>query len=370
MNIIIDPYTYPLNIPADKFLSLIERSCPCIIFFHLKKDERSKRITESVSEVSKSFPNVFCYRIDWESHQQYFQRVYNCRLYEVSVWRDTNRILYFSEPTFDELHSMFSFSLLRIIDLDSQTYIEILHENQVKTATQNKNTPIALLKQSVEMIGKEKPKISNMPSEKVLQSIVKQKKTQSVCYQLPQSPISNMQKSYQIESNINPVIRNNQKLLIPNISTNKYIRKKRNSISSETIITTTQVPNTNFSHKNLTRSSSMDNSRFQTPQIAPPRFHNSVHRYPVWNVPNYNQKVNIDVKHKSFESPTENNNRTLISQSRNPSFTQLNINNYLMQPDRKKVNRKHKIETTSGWVYSSNFYCQKNFDQESDRNEN
>lgn len=127
---IVDCNKYPLSVPARNFLRVIKRDCPCITFFYRCDDQRSIRIFKSVTEVSETFPNVFCYKVGWNSHVTNHQKRFNCGPYEVTVWRNSNRILFFTDPSYDELHSMFSYVISRIIGEDCINYLNTISENQ------------------------------------------------------------------------------------------------------------------------------------------------------------------------------------------------------------------------------------------------
>lgn len=129
MKTVEDVREYPVNVSCRHFESYVKKACPSIILFEKKSDPRSWKITESVTKKCKLFPKVFCYIINWENFLKNYLDKYYCEIYEVSVWRSNDKLLFYTEPNSLELDIMFSYCNTQILGEDKECYMNIITDH-------------------------------------------------------------------------------------------------------------------------------------------------------------------------------------------------------------------------------------------------
>lgn len=132
MNPVVDNNKYPLLIPARNLHKYITRDCECIIFFQYKFDLKSSIIEESVAIMSQKYPRVFCYKVGWMSHLRNNQRIYECGRYDVMIWKNGQKQLYFTNPTNSQLDFLFSIVSKRLFEVNYNAYLYAIREEHTR----------------------------------------------------------------------------------------------------------------------------------------------------------------------------------------------------------------------------------------------
>lgn len=128
MTTIKDSNRYPKSICAKYLNRYIKRNCLCIVFFYNTKDLKSITLSRNLKFISRKYPSVFCYKLGWETHKKYYQNVYNCNMYDVTIWKNSHKVKIFTNPTYTELDSLFEYVNKIIFNEDHHLYLSVLEE--------------------------------------------------------------------------------------------------------------------------------------------------------------------------------------------------------------------------------------------------
>lgn len=118
---------YPIHVRA-RYLHLYRnRDCPCIIYFEYKSEPISVFIHKKVTLLNEKYPDIFCYKVGWESHKKYYQKVIPSDLFDVTLWRRGKKVMVCKNPLLDNLESLFCNAQTQINGLDKNVYAFILY---------------------------------------------------------------------------------------------------------------------------------------------------------------------------------------------------------------------------------------------------
>lgn len=122
---------YPFTIKARYFHLYTKRKCPCITVFCKARDQMSFQVIRSVVYMSKKYPTVFCYKTGWDSLHYYYQNVGQIGCYDVIVWRENKRLMFFSEPTLEQLNMLFRYAYDLTFNKFYDEYIKLLKKEPI-----------------------------------------------------------------------------------------------------------------------------------------------------------------------------------------------------------------------------------------------
>lgn len=123
---------YPIHVRA-RFIHLyLNRDFPCIVYFEYKAELMSNFIQKKVTMISEKYPDVFCYKVGWESYKNHHHKVNLGDLSDVTLWRCGKKIKILENPCLDNIENLFSNAQTQINGLEKNFYTSILYEEFVK----------------------------------------------------------------------------------------------------------------------------------------------------------------------------------------------------------------------------------------------
>lgn len=138
-------FEYPVHIPARLLHICLQRNMPCIVYFEYKAEPISDSISKNIKLFNKRYPNVFCYKVGWDSHQKYFQKFIPSNVHDVTVWKNGKKIMLSNIPSLENLEYIFSYVDNQIKKVDKIVFDDILKED-IKRYMQNTNRRNSVIK--------------------------------------------------------------------------------------------------------------------------------------------------------------------------------------------------------------------------------
>lgn len=142
-----DVNKYPLHVLSHSLKRYIRSPLPSIVFFYDSHYPKSVLLKCLVTSISVKFPRVFCYKVGWRSHQNYFQQENPSNLLDVTVWQSLGKIAIKHDPNENELNQMFTYVHKLLFEKYRILYICTLHfETEKKAKLKEKRKLRKLLK--------------------------------------------------------------------------------------------------------------------------------------------------------------------------------------------------------------------------------
>lgn len=108
MEILEKKSQYPFSIRASYFYKYIKDKKPCIIFFENSSDDTCNSIMNKMIYLSKRFPKVICFKVLWERHLKYYQNINPSNVYDITLWKEGEKIMVCSDPPIEQLYEMYT----------------------------------------------------------------------------------------------------------------------------------------------------------------------------------------------------------------------------------------------------------------------
>lgn len=139
MGTIKDINEYPILIQASNIHRYIRRFCPCIVYFMFKAEFSNYSVIRNIETTCKKYPQVFCYRVGWDSFQKHFPNAQSFDINDVTVWRANAKIMSYKNPTEEQIIMMFNYVQARILSEDNAAYNLIVIDMVVKKTRMQKS---------------------------------------------------------------------------------------------------------------------------------------------------------------------------------------------------------------------------------------
>lgn len=133
-----DKNKYPIRVVARRIHLNLRQEFPCILFFDSHIDEESFKIDYTISVISRKYPKVCCYKVGWESHKNYYQKINPSQKYDVTVWKSENKLRVVSKPSIEQVQEIFEYVQREIDGPCKQMYLYYLYQQNKNYKERNK----------------------------------------------------------------------------------------------------------------------------------------------------------------------------------------------------------------------------------------
>lgn len=107
--VIEDKNIYPLMVNSKYLINYLKGDVPCIVVFDAKGDPISQCIVNNINFMCRRYPKVFCYKVRWGFDLDILKLINKGELYNVTIWKSCEKIIFYKYPSIDHLNKMFSY---------------------------------------------------------------------------------------------------------------------------------------------------------------------------------------------------------------------------------------------------------------------